>query len=307
MIVRSILYFIVALVCMLQIPILASNAHLYLRLKLSSRTVHSIKSMLHEVIPSLEKADNHPKVTHWRFSTTKYIFEHTLFPNYIFKLKKNPSPYELQENQALLEHASTIINDYDLSLLIIPRSYSFYFTDQQGGAWAVFMQEKIPLSYNQGTKAFLTNQRAVQELTIFIAKTAFSDIHYGNIPLTLSQEKIVLCDLEYELYDIQSTSFHDEVFVGLSNLLLAMPDELHTLIITRAQDALKLWPKTMVSALCQALDHPVKQGLSLTTLRMELAHALKKQRPFYYLKLLGLEAVKIAYELRNSASKTPMQ
>ncbi len=269
-------------------------------LKLSLATLSSAKGMLQEVMPSLLELGRHPDIARVHFSTTKYIFEHTRFGEYIFKLKKNPLPREIERKKALLEKARGVIHDNDLKSLIIPRSHGSYWLDHEKKEWAVFIEEKIPLAHNQEIQQYVNNEKMVEELTVFICKTAFSDIHYGNIPLTLSEKHLALCDLELEVDDNDSIAFYTQIFVGIANLLLCMPDELHTIIINTVQKTLKLWPKTVLNELIKALKSPSFPQLSLASMRQKLDRAIRKERPKYHLKLLGLKGVGLAHQLLNT-------
>jgi hypothetical protein len=160
-----------------------------------------------QIIQSLmPKIQNKEKIEGliWHSNTNNLIFSLKKFPEYIFKMADSKrdgidnAEKQIQTRFNNMIRAKEICLLHHLDQLIIPQAQLLKI-----GNVSLIVEKKLNITASIQEQLYknFSDEKAIQQLTTFIAKTGFSDVNWGNIPLINSDNSsqpshIALIDLE---------------------------------------------------------------------------------------------------------------
>ncbi len=155
-----------------------------------------IKNSVASIMGHVLKRNSQQGVTYYNSQANHRVFSLDSAPGLVFKLKADKKLCVVGRDDSMraryqsMIFAERVCRIHNLGLLTIPRAKLFTVPFKKE-KFDVIAEQKLNISSEKS----IQDQKLIQQLIVFIAKTGFSDVEWRNIPLT-NDGKIALIDIE---------------------------------------------------------------------------------------------------------------
>ena len=172
-------------------------------------TVSKVKSCMKTILQRKEEGGVHL----YNSTGNHRVFSLDTEPGLVFKMNDSKNVQTLRGGDSMIARyqimisAKTVCRTHELGLLVIPNA-KLFTVNADGEDYDIIAEKKVDINPDESSQEELFEEHAdslnetIRQLTVFIAKTGFSDVEWRNIPvLNDSQDengnrKIALIDIE---------------------------------------------------------------------------------------------------------------